>query len=138
MVVYPGPIDGGASDSFLTAVSRRMSMPAAVAAAAAHGVLKLDAAQRDYLSALLGGPLPAAHTSSLSQGDSSSNHGSASQEELQAAERALPLVKDVLPDFGDGFLTAALLVSILALFLPPRSVQSWNSSEASVLHVCPN
>lgn len=103
-----GPIDGGASSGCLTAVSQRLSLPAGVAAAAAHGVLAVDSAQRDYLSALLGGPLPeppqvqqlAAHHSG---GDS------VPEEDLQAAQRALPLIKDVLPDFGDGFLTAALL-----------------------------
>lgn len=120
VIVRPGPIDGGASSSFLAAVSQRMSMPAAVAAAAAHGVLKLDSAQRDYLSALLGGPLPEAEVSLLSQGVTSGNFESISQEELQSAAHALPLVKDVLPDFGDGFLTAALLVSSAASPFPPQ------------------
>lgn len=60
MCTGQGPSDssGNGGCSSLSAVSTRLGLPAAVAAAAAHGVLTLDPAQRDYLSALLGQPLP--------------------------------------------------------------------------------
>lgn len=44
----------------MAALHSRLQLPAAIAAAAAAGTLELDAAQRDYLSALLGEPLPEA------------------------------------------------------------------------------
>lgn len=42
----------------MAALSARLQLPASIAASAAAGALQLDAAQRDYLSALLGEPLP--------------------------------------------------------------------------------
>ncbi len=83
-----------------------MALPSAVSAAVAHGVLALDSAQRDYLSALLGQPLPEAPPPAHSGGGG----GEFSQERIAAAAAKIGQVHDVLPGYGDGFLTAALLV----------------------------
>lgn len=55
---------------FLAALSGRLQLPAAICAAASEGTLALDTAQRDYLSALLGSPLP--EPGSVSSGGRSS------------------------------------------------------------------
>lgn len=87
-----------------------MALPASVAAASAHGVVALDPAQRDYLSALLGQPLPDA---SSQQGPTTASDGGANgfaPAQLAEAAGRVAQVKDVLPGYGDGFITAALLV----------------------------
>jgi hypothetical protein len=60
-VVVPHSATGqGSSGGFAAALHSRLQLPVAIAGAAADGTLELDAAQRDYLSALLGQPLPEA------------------------------------------------------------------------------
>lgn len=68
----------GGSAGFLTAISARLQLPAAIPAAAAEGVLQLDAAQRDYLSALLGSPLPEPAMAAAAGGAAAGSAGASS------------------------------------------------------------
>lgn len=63
----PAASAGGRQRGLLAALTQRRRLPAAIGDAVAGGTLRLDDAQRDYVHALLGEPIPEVGSSAASE-----------------------------------------------------------------------
>ncbi|KAI3428044.1 hypothetical protein D9Q98_006430 [Chlorella vulgaris] len=111
---------GGAGGglSLAKALAQRFGLGGSIEAAQLSGVLCLDEAQADYVAALLGvrslaeapgPPVPVGSkaNSSLAAGAGDGASGSRGPD-MEALKLQIQQVKDLLPDFGDGFIAACL------------------------------
>jgi activating signal cointegrator complex subunit 2 len=113
----------GGQRALLPALNAAFRLDSALSEAAASGLLALDGAQFDYLLALLGGdrrllaPAPAsgggggARGRAPGQGASPSGAGGPWAPEPAVVGSLVSQVREMLPDYGDGFVAACLHAS---------------------------
>lgn len=92
------------SATLLKALQGSFGLAAAAQSAIAKGIVQMDIDQQDYLGVLLGDP----SSFGSEAGSSALAAAPAGQQSQQALQTYIGQIKEVMPNFGDGFLAAAL------------------------------
>ncbi|DBB14004.1 hypothetical protein WJX82_002006 [Trebouxia sp. C0006] len=92
------------SATLLNALLSSFGLAAAAQSAIAKGTVQMDIDQQDYLGVLLGDP----SSFGSEAGSSALAAAPAGQQSQQALQTYIGQIKEVMPNFGDGFLAAAL------------------------------
>ncbi|KAL0032304.1 hypothetical protein WJX79_003738 [Trebouxia sp. C0005] len=92
------------SATLLKALLSSFALAAAAQSAIAKGIVQMDIDQQDYLGVLLGDP----SSFGSEAGSSALAAAPAGQQSQQALQTYIGQIKEVMPNFGDGFLAAAL------------------------------
>ncbi|KAL3132505.1 hypothetical protein ABBQ32_009050 [Trebouxia sp. C0010 RCD-2024] len=92
--------------TLLNTLLSAFALAAAAQSAISKGLIQIDIDQQDYLGVLLGDPM--GFGSSVGSQALQAAPASTGEDSQQALRGYIAPIKDVLPDFGDGFLAAAL------------------------------